>query len=57
MEKENRIFVSEEDVKEYVRLFSRGTQVLMECVELPCEGHTFRQIMGYDPLDCDCEPD
>ncbi len=55
MEKEKRIFVSEEDVKEYVKMFPRGTEVLMKEVELNCceEGHTFREIMGYDKPKCE----
>ena len=56
MEKPKYCFVSEDEIKEYVKLFPKGTKVLMEKYDLSCEGHTFRQIMGYDPLDCDCEP-
>ena len=59
MEKPEYCFVSEEEIKEHFKLFPKGTKVLIEKYELTCcdKGHTFRQIMGYDPLDCDCEPD
>lgn len=55
MEKPNTYFFSEAEIKKYVRMFSQGTKVLMEQVVLGCEkGHTFRQIMGLDALDCEC---
>jgi len=57
MEKPKTYFFSEEEIEKYVRLFPQGTKIVMQKVELPCEGHTFRQIMGYDPLDCSCESD
>jgi hypothetical protein len=52
MERKNPVFLSEEEVESYVRMFPRGTMVLIEKVEITCcEGHTFREIMGYDELD------
>jgi len=50
MEKEQPVFFSEEEIKEYVRMFPKGTKVLMRNYVLDCcdEGHTFREIMGYD---------
>jgi len=45
-------FVSEKAIEEYVRQFPRGTMILTSLVELDCKGHTYRQIMGYDELDC-----
>jgi len=52
MERKNPVIFSEEELKDYVRMFPRGTEVLTEVVELGCIGHTYRQIMGYDELDC-----
>jgi len=52
MEKPKLVFFSEEEVKQYTMQWEIGTPVLMEYVELDCKGHTFRQIMGYDKLDC-----
>jgi len=53
MEKGDPILFSEKEVQEYVKMFPRGTKVLMEQRVIDCcdEGHTFRQIMGYDELD------
>jgi len=53
MEKGDRILFSEKEVQEYVKMFPRGTKVLMEQRFIDCceEGHTFREIMGYDRLD------
>lgn len=50
MEKEDIILFSMKEVEDYVKLFTRGTQVLIEHHILDCcdEGHTFREIMGYD---------
>ena len=45
-------FFSEREIEEYVRQFPRGTMILTTLVELDCKGHTSRQIMGYDELDC-----
>jgi len=56
MEKPKIIFFSEKEIEKYVRQFPQGTKILMKQVVLACEkGHTFRQIMRLDPLDCDCE--
>ena len=58
MEKPKTYFFIEEEIKKYVRMFPQGTKVMMEQVVLGCEkGHTYRQIMGLDCLDCECEPD
>ena len=55
MEKPKTIFFNEDEIKEYVRMFPQGTKVLMEQVVVGCEkGHTFRQIMGLEALDCEC---
>ena len=59
MEKPKPYFFSEKEIEEYVSLFlPRGTKVLMTKVELSCceEGHTFRQIMGYDEWICYSPP-
>ena len=57
MEEPKTYFFSEKEIEEYVRLFPRGTKILMVKVELDCceEGHTFRQIMGYDDLSSECQ--
>jgi len=55
MEKPKTYFFSEEEIKKYVRMFPQGTKILMEQVVLGCEkGHTFRQIMKLEALDCEC---
>ena len=46
------VFLSEKEVEDYVKKFPRETMILMSLVELDCKGHTYRQIMGLDPLDC-----
>jgi len=53
MEKQKVYFFTDEQIEEYVRMFPKKTQVIMEKVVFNCceEGHTFRQIMGYDELD------
>jgi len=51
-EKPKIIFFSEKEIENYVRRFPRGTIIFTECVELDCKGHTYRQIMGLDELDC-----
>jgi len=52
MEKPKVIFLSIEEVEKYTKQWAIGTPVLMKCVELDCKGHTYRQILGYDELDC-----
>jgi len=52
MEKPKIVFLSEEEVKQYTMQWEIGTPVLMTEIELDCKGHTFRQILGYDELDC-----
>jgi len=53
MEKPKTYFFSEKEIEEYVKLFPQGTMVVMNQHFIDCcdEGHTFRQIMGYDELD------
>ncbi len=46
------IFLSEKEVEDYVKKFPRETMILMSMVELDCKGHTYRQIMCLDELDC-----
>ena len=46
-------FFSEKEIEEYVRQFPRETMILTSLVELDCKGHTYRQIMGLDELDCE----
>ena len=46
------VFLSEKEVEDYVKKFPRETMILMSLVELDCKGHTYRQIMGLDELDC-----
>jgi len=50
MEKPKTYFFSEKEIEEYVKMFPRMTMIVMKKVELDCcdEGHTFREIMGYD---------
>ncbi len=56
MEKPKTIFFSEKEIEKYVKQFPQGTKILMKQVVFACEkGHTFRQIMRLDSLDCDCE--
>ena len=52
MEKGNPVFFSEKEVENYVKMFPRGTIVLMKKIIIDCcdEGHTFREIMKYDKL-------
>jgi len=46
------VFLSEKEVEDYVKKFPRETMILMSMVELDCKGHTYRQIMGLEALDC-----
>ena len=43
---------SEEEIKEYVKLFPKKTEVLIQEFDIPCcdccKGHTWRELMGYD---------
>jgi len=57
MEKPKVVFFSEKDVQEYVKQFPVRTEILMTAVELDCIGHTYRQVMGYDELDCGVKHD
>ena len=50
-----RIWVDHNELKEYVKTFPIGHQVLVQEFEEECErGHTYRQIMGLEALDCEC---
>jgi len=48
-----RLFFLVKKKENYVRRFPRGTIIFTECVKLDCKGHTYRQIMGLDELDCE----
>ena len=51
-----RIWVNEYDFQEYVKLFPRGHKVFVQEFPEECEqGHTYRQILGLEDLNCDCE--
>jgi len=43
---------SEEEVEEYVKSFPKETEVLIYKFPIPCcdccDGHTWRELMGYD---------
>jgi len=53
-----RIWVSHDELVEYTKTFPRGHMVFVQEFDEDCEkGHTYRQIMGFEALDCDCEPD
>lgn len=53
-----RIWVDFEELKKYIQSFPRGHKVFVQEFDEECEkGHTYRQIMGLECLDCDCEPD
>ena len=48
------VFLSEKEIEDYVRTrFPRGdVMMLTSQITLDCKGHTYRQIMGLDELDC-----
>jgi len=48
------VFLSEKEIEDYVRTrFPSGdVMIFTSQIELDCKGHTYRQIMGLDPLDC-----
>jgi len=51
-----RIWVDQDELKEYTKKFPKG--VIVQEFNEDCEkGHTYRQLMGLEALDCDCEPD
>jgi len=52
MEKPKTYFFSEDEIEKYVKQFPRETMILMSMVELDCKGHTYRQIMCLEELDC-----
>ena len=50
-----RVWVNLDELKEYVKTFPRGHMVFVQEFEEECEqGHTYRQILGLEGLDCDC---
>jgi len=49
-----RIWVEPNDLQEYIK--SIGHYVFIQWFDEDCEqGHTYRQILGLEDLDCDCE--
>ena len=51
-----RIWVNYNELLEYVETFSKGHKVFVQEFNENCEkGHTYRQIMGLEVLDCNCE--
>jgi len=50
----HNVFLNEKEIEEYVRKYPQGTMILTSLVELDCKGHTYRQIMGFEALDCEC---
>ena len=51
-----RVWVDRNKLQEYVETFPEGHKVLVQEFDEDCEkGHTYRQIMGLEVLDCDCE--
>jgi len=47
------VFLSEKEIEDYIKEhYPPETMILMSMVELDCKGHTYRQIMGLDELDC-----
>ncbi|HEU04705.1 MAG TPA: hypothetical protein ENH95_06300 [Nitrosopumilus sp.] len=50
-----RIWVSYDELVEYIKSFPQGHKVFVQEFDENCEkGHTYRQIMGLEALDCDC---
>ena len=53
-----RIWVDHDKLVEYVKSFPKGHKVFVQEFDEECKkGHTYRQIMGLECLDCDCEAD
>jgi len=50
------IYLSEKEIEDKLRkLLPKRPKIYCEKTELACEkGHTYRQIMGLDPLHCEC---
>ena len=46
------ILFSEKEIEGFVRKFPEQIPFLSTWIELDCKGHTYRQIMGLDELDC-----
>jgi len=50
-----RIWVNHNELVEYVKTFPKGHKVLVQEFDEECErGHTYRQIMTLEALDCEC---
>ena len=51
-----RIWINYNELLEYVDTFPKGHKFFIQEFDEECEkGHTYRQIMGLEALDCDCE--
>jgi len=50
------IYLSEKVIEDKLRkLLPKRPKIICEMTELDCEkGHTYRQILGLDSLDCEC---
>ena len=48
------VFLSEKEIENYVRTHFPRDDIMMltSQIILDCKGHTYRQIMGLDELDC-----
>ena len=46
------ILLSEIDIAGFARKFPEEIPFVSTWIELDCKGHTYRQIMGLDELDC-----
>jgi len=47
------VFLSEKEIEDYARThLPREVMMLTSQITLDCKGHTYRQIMGLDELDC-----
>ena len=50
-----RIWIDHDKLIEYVKTFPKGHKVLVQEFDEECDkGHTYRQIMGFEALDCEC---
>jgi len=48
-----KVWVSMEELKEYLKKTRK--KLIVQEFEEECErGHTYRQIMGFEALDCEC---
>jgi len=46
------ILLGEIDITRFARKFPEEIPFVSTWVELDCKGHTYRQIMSFDELDC-----